>query len=121
PQDDLALWYGRDRSWWRIYDFWRGSRAIENTINEFPAFSFLLGDLHAHMSALVLNLCGWNLAVQIFRATRHYRSLWRYEVNGFDELFLAALVIGALSATNSWDVPLYAGVVALALWAGNTG
>lgn len=110
-----------DRPWWRVYDFWRSSRAIENTINEFPAFSFILGDLHAHMSALVLNLCGWNLAVQIFRAARHYRSLWRYEVNGFDELFLVALIIGALSATNSWDVPLFAGVVALALWAGNTG
>ena len=67
------------------------------------------------MLALIINLCGWNVAVQIFRNVRRYRSLWRYEVNAFDELFLAALICGALSATNSWDVPVYAGVMALAV------
>ncbi len=114
------LWY-LDRPWWQNYEFWRSSRAIKDTINEFPAFSFILGDLHAHLSALLINLCGWNLAVQVFRSVRQYRSIWRYEVLAFDELFLAALVCGALSASNTWDVPLFTGVLALALWAGNTG
>lgn len=114
-------WFYGDRPWWQNYDFWRSSRAIENTINEFPAFSFILGDLHAHMSALIINLCGWHVAVQMFRSVRRYNSLWRYEVNAWDELFLAALICGALSATNSWDVPLFAGVIALALWSGGTG
>lgn len=114
-------WYFGDRPWWRNYDFWRSSRAIENTINEFPAFSFILGDLHAHLSALIINLCGWNVALQMHRSARRYRSLWRYEVHVWDELFLAALICGALSATNSWDVPLFAGVIALALWSGGTG
>jgi len=121
PGDERTAWMTGGLPWWRHYDFWRSSRAIANTINEFPAFSFLLGDLHAHVSALVLNFCGWNLAVQVFRSARLYRSLWRYEINGADELFLAAIVVGALSATNSWDVPVFTGVIALALWSGNTG
>jgi YYY domain-containing protein len=114
------FWYV-EHPWWRNYDFWRSSRAIANTINEFPAFSFILGDLHAHVSALIINLCGWNVAVQVWRGVRRYRSLWRYEVNAFDELFLAALICGGLSASNSWDVPVYAGVLALAMYCGHTG
>lgn len=121
PSEDIKNWFITDRPWWRNFDFWRSSRAIENTINEFPAFSLLLGDLHAHLNALVINLCGWSVAIQILRAARQYRSIWRYERHSFDELFFAALIIGALSATNSWDVPIFAGVIALALWSGATG
>lgn len=121
PSNEIKNWFITGRPWWRNYDFWRSSRAIENTINEFPAFSLLLGDLHAHLNALILNLCGWTVAIQILRGARQYRSIWRYERHAFDELFFAALIIGALSATNSWDVPIFAGVIALALWSGATG
>ena len=34
------------------YDWFAPSRVIDGTINEFPWFSFLLGDLHAHVLAL---------------------------------------------------------------------
>lgn len=113
-------WYV-ESPWWRNYSFWRSSRAVENTINEFPAFSYILGDLHAHVSALVIALCGWHVAVQIWQGVRRYSTLWRYEVNAFDELLLAAIICGALGASNTWDVPLYTGVVALALYCGQTG
>lgn len=104
--------------WWRNYDFWRSSRAVENTINEFPAFSVILGDLHAHLNALPIFLCGLILAIQIMRNIPHYASLWRYEVRNIDELFIAAIIVGALSASNSWDVIGYGGFLALAIWSG---
>ena len=36
----------------RPFDYWRSTRVIPNTINEFPFFSFLFADLHAHMIGL---------------------------------------------------------------------
>ncbi|MEJ7652831.1 MAG: DUF2298 domain-containing protein [Chloroflexia bacterium] len=55
PAGALAAWNGIRRplaesfSWWApsrvVYDLIPG-RAGQETINEFPAFSFLLGDLH---------------------------------------------------------------------------
>lgn len=117
----MALVDGVDGAWYSHYDFWRSSRIVAGTINEFPAFSLVLGDLHAHLCGLVLSLCGWHVAVQMWRSARQYTSILRYEWNAWDELFLAALVLGAMSATNSWDVPVMAGVMALALWSGLTG
>ena len=43
---------------WGGYDFWKPSRAIENVVDEFPAFSAILGDFHAHHLALPWFL-GW--------------------------------------------------------------
>jgi len=76
-------------------------------ITEFPAFTFLYGDLHAHMIALPLTLAALALAVYWVRARRpHWLSL-----------VLGGLVIGALYPTNTWDYPAYLalGVVGLAL------
>jgi len=107
--------------WYRNYDFWRSSRAVENTITEFPAFSFVLGDLHAHVSSLVIVLTGWNLLVQIWRNARTEVSLFRYEWRNWDELILAALLAGAMSAANSWDAITFAVLLAAVLWASRTG
>jgi YYY domain-containing protein len=38
------------------FDWWRSSRVIPDTINEFPYFSFLLGDLHAHFMSIPFGL-----------------------------------------------------------------
>ena len=38
------------------YDWFGVSRVIQDTINEFPAFSFKLGDLHAHLLAIPFTL-----------------------------------------------------------------
>ncbi|MCX7963413.1 MAG: DUF2298 domain-containing protein [Candidatus Sumerlaea chitinivorans] len=104
--------------WYLGYDFWRSSRAIKNTINEFPAFSLILGDLHAHLSALVIFLSGLLLSLQILRGIRRSRSLLHYEFENPDELFFAALIFGALYAANSWDVVTFAAVTTMTLWIG---
>ncbi|MCX7017409.1 MAG: DUF2298 domain-containing protein [bacterium] len=105
-----------DRPWYLGYDFWRSSRAVENTINEFPMFSFVLGDLHAHLSSLIILLAGLGLALQMRANAQKGRSLLRYEVSHVGELFLCCLIAGALYAANSWDAATYGLIIALVLW-----
>jgi len=43
-------------STWRAFNWWNPSRVISHTINEFPMFSFLLADVHAHVMAVPFGL-----------------------------------------------------------------
>ena len=97
---------------WRQFGWFDASRVIPGTINEFPFFSYLLGDLHAHVIAGPLGLVALAFCAQ---AALHGPP----RGPGFWERFLAALVIGTLYAINSWSFPVCAGlfVVALAAWA----
>lgn len=89
---------------------WNGSRAIDNAITEFPFFSGLYADLHSHLVALPITLLAIGLCYSIADHSR-YSSLGRDRVLerrlGFN-LAALALVLGTLSATNAWDVPVYA-------------
>ena len=60
------------------YDWFAPSRVIPDTINEFPWFSFLLGDLHAHVLALPFTLLalGLRAAGRARRAARR-SPCWR--------------------------------------------
>ena len=59
------------RSWIRAedpprdYAWFDPSRVIPDTINEFPSFSFLLGDLHAHVLALPFTVLALAFAMQV--------------------------------------------------------
>ena len=73
-------------------------------INEFPFFSFLLGDLHPHFIVLPWAL----LVVAISLATVLRRST---PLSGPDRwlwVLVPALALGALMVGNSWDFPTYA-------------
>ena len=47
------------------YAWFDPSRVIPNTINEFPSFSFILGDLHAHVLALPFTVLALAFALQV--------------------------------------------------------
>ena len=47
------------------YAWFDPSRVIPDTINEFPSFSFVLGDLHAHVLALPFTVLALAFALQI--------------------------------------------------------
>ena len=49
----------------RDYDWFAASRVIDDTITEFPWFSFLLGDLHAHVLAVPFTVLALAFAVQV--------------------------------------------------------
>jgi YYY domain-containing protein len=102
------------------YDWWSPSRVIEGTVNEFPFFSFLLGDLHAHLLATPFALLAVMLALQLALAGPRipgHGSSWGATVM---ELALAALVVGPLYAINALDAPtavvLVCGGLVVWLW-----
>jgi YYY domain-containing protein len=47
------------------YDWWAPSRVIEGTANEFPYFSFLLADLHAHVMVTPFALVSVAYGIQL--------------------------------------------------------
>jgi uncharacterized membrane protein len=49
-------------------DWWTTSRVIPDTINEYPAFTLTLADLHAHFFALSFTACLATLCYALFKA-----------------------------------------------------
>jgi YYY domain-containing protein len=110
-----------ERFWW----WWRASRVIQDynlqkgfqeVIDEFPAFSFVLGDLHPHVLAIPFGLLAVAVALHI------YLGGWRGSIPlpgarlrisplGFG---VAALVLGGLAFLNIWDILFAATLMILA-------
>ncbi|MBI2941374.1 MAG: hypothetical protein HYY04_13145, partial [Chloroflexi bacterium] len=129
--------------------YWASTRVIKDTINEFPYFTFLFADPHAHLYGLPLTALAIAVAVEIVRSGHPFQrvqlpwsngrlgfaapAIWAErarmdtiverirEVSGVVSLqmvatlFVAALTVGALMPTNSWDFPTYLGLTALAM------
>jgi YYY domain-containing protein len=107
-----AWWTHRDL--WMSYDWWSPSRVLPNTINEFPAFSFILADLHAHVLALPFAALAVGLAFNLLRA--HGRGVLAFGGRLWPlGLLAAAVALGGLYVTNGWDLPTYLGLALLAL------
>src|SRR4051812_17843357 len=101
------------------YLWFNPSRVIPNTINEFPSFSFILGDLHAHVLALPFTLLALAFALQVALSGPRRDVLWR----AVAEALACGLAVGALYAINSWSYPVAAGVLvaAVSLWLRGVG
>lgn len=94
--------------------YWYPSRVIPpgpgNEITEFPLFTFLYSDLHAHMLVMpiALFIIAWAVSFVLSRA-----QLTRAEWIG--SFFIGALAIGALKPTNTWDLYTYYLLAAIAM------
>ena len=64
------------------YAWFDPSRVIPNTINEFPSFSFVLGDLHAHVIALPFTVLALAFALQVALRGPRGDLLWRARRRG---------------------------------------
>jgi len=91
----------------RQFDFWESTRLIQ--IDEFPFFSGLYADLHAHLIALPFALVVVGIALAVARhwdASSENISLKRlWQGAPWLALALGAVVIGALYPMNAWDYP----------------
>lgn len=131
-----GVFYPGNGWWW-----WRASRVITDLdlfnrpvavqpIDEFPFFSFLLGDNHPHKLALPFVLMAIGLAFNLFLRQAHMQngdrsgageptgpSGWQrvWQQCGAMGLWLFyALALGGLAFLNTWDFPIYLGLTLLA-------
>lgn len=99
----------------RFFWWWQGSRVLTDyapwgdrieIIDEFPAFSFTLGDMHPHVLALPFVLLAVALALNLYRmmCEREFGGAWWVRLA---PLAGYALVLGALGFLNTWDFPIY--------------
>ena len=85
--------------------FWDSTRTITNTINEYPLFSFIWGDVHPHVIAIFNQL--FLIFVLVF-ALKRWSSL--SSSGKWVLCVLAALSLGSMPLFNTWDVLIYAPV-----------
>src|SRR5262249_55155296 len=100
------------------YNWWAPSRVIDGTANEFPFFSFLRGDLHAHVMATPFALVSLALTMQVALTGGRRGTGGRARIAALAELCLGALVVGSLYAINTLDFPTAAVLLAggVVLW-----
>ncbi len=103
--------------------YWLPSRVIPapgdvEPITEFPLFTFLYSDLHAHMIVMMLTLfmIAWGLScLRSLRNTRdQVRTFSSMLQNAVPAIALGALVLGAIYPTNTWDAYTYIPLAAMA-------
>ncbi|WP_435102748.1 DUF2298 domain-containing protein [Halarchaeum sp. P4] len=91
------------------FTYWTASRAMRDTgtvyITEFPLFSYLNGDLHAHMVAVLVTLLVAGVCDAYWHSedVRHRRRL----------LGVLVCCIGAVTLTNTWSLATVTGLSAL--------
>ena len=99
----------------REFEFWQSSRLMPGqiSITEFPFWTFLFGDLHAHLIALPFQVLAIGLAVNLVFSAGSPVGLLRRAPG----LGAMALSVGSLAAINTWDVPAYGllGVAAIGI------
>ncbi len=109
--------------------YWNATRIIPpatgeaGPITEFPFFTFLYADLHAHMMdmPLVLLALAWALGLaQAADRLKRRRPGWgwlaaRAIPTAVTSWLIGGLVVGAVRATNTWDWPTVLGIGAVAV------
>ena len=101
-------WWPTENWWW-----WRATRVIgsfdatvqtDYTIHEFPAFSYILGDLHPHVMSVPFVVMFLGFLWNFWRAPSVWSlSDWRPYLS----LFIMAFLLGGLGFTNMWDLPVF--------------
>ncbi len=86
-------------------------KALDYTINEFPFFSFILGDMHPHVLALPFVLMAIGYSLNLLRSNVSLTA--RYLVRRPIELAFLSVLFGGLWFLNAWDMLTYLFVLAL--------
>ncbi|MFH0968029.1 MAG: DUF2298 domain-containing protein, partial [Methanobacteriota archaeon] len=87
---------------------WDSTRVIGGTINEYPLFSFIFGDVHAHVLGFLPQT---TLLLLITLAITCWMKMSPFS-RGF-LILLTGLALGSIPPTNSWDILIEAPLVIL--------
>ncbi len=123
PPEPPYTWIPQRFHWW-----WQASRTLhdrtpwgdsQEVIDEFPAFSFILGDMHPHVLALPFVFLAIALALNAYLRAREepkpavsgetawLRRLWHALGPRLGPLVGDAVLLGSLGFLNTWDLPIY--------------
>lgn len=106
-----AFWYFLSNRGFLNYWYADATRFIENTIHEFPSYSYIVSDLHAHVWGLPLVL-GFLLIVFAW-----IKALEKREHKSVKEIVgwagAMGVLVGTMAMTNTWDVLIYAMLVSV--------
>ncbi|MEA1906131.1 MAG: DUF2298 domain-containing protein [Euryarchaeota archaeon] len=98
-----------------VFGLWASTRVIPDTINEFPYFSFIFGDLHPHVISIPFQLLVLLLILNVYRSNGGGMRMYGEDrVSIIAGAILVALCIGALFVVNAWDYPVYLVIFATA-------
>jgi len=87
--------------------FWATSRVIRDTINEYPFWSLLFADLHAHMMVMPITLTFIALVILWVRSTVLERDEYVAAGGRLTLFALLSLCLGTITVTNAWSTPTY--------------
>ena len=108
-----SSFFPQELNWWwrdtRVINTIVNGQSLDYTITEFPFFSFLLGDLHAHVMALPFLVLVISLALNMFLG-RHAIGLHWFAAN-YLEFFFLSLALGSLAFLNASDFPIFATLI----------
>jgi len=96
-----------------FHTFWATSRVVKDTVNEYPLWTFLFADLHAHVVAIVFSAA--LTATLLLWVTRRDGHAPPPMATAPVLLGLAALLLGAVSVTSGWSTPVGAALVLMLL------
>ena len=115
------------------FDFWKSSRMMPpdppgHEITEFPFFTFLFADLHAHMMAIPFTVLVLGLSLSVVMGVRASYIHENRAGKGMIQraalsllnsknlrLAILGIAVGSLALLNTWDLPTYLIVAAAAI------
>jgi len=92
------------------YDYWGPTRVIPfgnhegSTINEFPYFSVLYGDMHAHTLAMPFAMLLIGLIASIYSSKVIKPFDWKLDWMKF---LMAGFLLGGIVFLNTWEIPTW--------------
>lgn len=120
----------------RFFWWWRASRVVQDytpwgdhqeVIDEFPAFSFILGDMHPHLLGLPFTILALALALNLYLTPPYQEGAGggsppsqegagggSSPSQGGAEFVVYAICLGGLGFLNTWDFPIYLFIVVMA-------
>lgn len=103
------LWFWLQKFTWEGYWYPDATRFIPNTIHEFPAYSFIVSDLHAHVWSMILVLL---LLPILYLWIRSLLQPPKKKSNDLSQHFLlwagvAGALVGLIASTSTWDTLIY--------------
>tara|TARA_Y100001970_G_scaffold42421_1_gene52880 strand:+ start:15943 stop:18288 length:2346 start_codon:yes stop_codon:yes gene_type:complete len=102
PQD---FWW-----WWkssRIINSYKNNQSVDFTINEFPFFSFLLGDLHPHMISIPFFITTLLLFTSYFVSSKYLYLTRKRPKISYIFTILLILFIGSTGFINMWNLSFF--------------